>query len=221
MWRFEVSLDMRVRVLAAMTAAREFEAVYVWGAQTGGARRQGVPETTIAAIRDNHSRGIPVEDAQDHRVHPGLVRKHRVDDRLQGDRARSAMTTDPAHHRDRYYSMLAMTGERLRARSGPDAEVAEGLIPSRDANLKIAFPGEKPDPLIRRRSCGKWSRAFAGNADFLEGHLSSEQNRASLAMTVGSEEPPHARFSANLVSCFLTSRFSPLRRGERVRAYRG
>src|SRR5271169_6417117 len=42
--RFEGSLDMRVRVLAAMTVAREFEAVYVWGAQTGGARRLGVPE---------------------------------------------------------------------------------------------------------------------------------------------------------------------------------
>src|SRR3979490_2544418 len=37
--RFEGSLDMRVRVLAAMAVAREFEAVYVWGAQTGGARR--------------------------------------------------------------------------------------------------------------------------------------------------------------------------------------
>ena len=42
--RFEGSLDMRVRVLAAMTVAREFEAMYVWGAQTGGARRLGVPE---------------------------------------------------------------------------------------------------------------------------------------------------------------------------------
>src|SRR2546425_13045061 len=34
--RFEGSLDMRVRVLAAMTVAREFEAIYVWGAQSGG-----------------------------------------------------------------------------------------------------------------------------------------------------------------------------------------
>ena len=49
--RFEGSLDMRARVLAAMTVAREFEAVYVWGAQTGGARRLGVPEATITAIR--------------------------------------------------------------------------------------------------------------------------------------------------------------------------
>src|ERR1700675_3072007 len=37
--RFEGSLDMRVRVLAAMTVARELDAVYVWGAQAGGARR--------------------------------------------------------------------------------------------------------------------------------------------------------------------------------------
>src|SRR5919198_1646550 len=57
--RFEGSLDMRVRVLAAMVAAREFEAMYVWGAQTGGARRLRGPEGTIAAIRENHSRGVP------------------------------------------------------------------------------------------------------------------------------------------------------------------
>src|SRR5437762_3812505 len=48
--RFEGSLDMRVRVLAAMVVAREYEAIYVWGAQTGGARKLGVPESTIAAI---------------------------------------------------------------------------------------------------------------------------------------------------------------------------
>src|SRR4029077_753302 len=78
--RFEGSLDMRARVLAAMTVAREFEAVYVWGAQTGGARRLGVPETTIAAIRENHSRGIPPEDAQIVEFTRQLLRKHRVDD---------------------------------------------------------------------------------------------------------------------------------------------
>src|SRR5271170_3697437 len=77
--RFEGELDMRVRVLAAMTVAREYEAMYVWGAQTGGARRQGVPEATIAAIRDNHSRGIPAEDAQIIDFTRALMRKHRVD----------------------------------------------------------------------------------------------------------------------------------------------
>src|SRR5690242_13774016 len=45
--RFEGSLDMRVRVVAAMTVAREYDALYVWGAQTGGARRLGVPASTI------------------------------------------------------------------------------------------------------------------------------------------------------------------------------
>src|SRR6516165_5840696 len=78
--RFEGSLDMKVRVLAAMTAAREFEAMYVWGAQTGGARRLSVPETTITAIRENHSRGVPAEDAQIIDFTRQLLRKHRVDD---------------------------------------------------------------------------------------------------------------------------------------------
>src|SRR5215469_16613722 len=78
--RFEGSLDMRVRVLAAMTVAREFEAVYVWGAQTAGARRLGVPETTIAAIRENQSRGIPAEDAEIVEFTRQLLRRHRVDD---------------------------------------------------------------------------------------------------------------------------------------------
>src|SRR5215471_13981983 len=78
--RFEGSLDMRVRVLAAMAVARELEAVYVWGAQTGGARRLGVPESTITAIRENHSRGIPPEDAQIVEFTRQLLRRHRVDD---------------------------------------------------------------------------------------------------------------------------------------------
>src|SRR3970040_2240005 len=78
--RFEGSLDMRVRVLAAMTVARELDAVYVWGAQTGGARRLGVPETTITAIREKHVRGIPPEDAQIAEFTRELIRQHRVDD---------------------------------------------------------------------------------------------------------------------------------------------
>lgn len=52
--RFEGELDMRIRVLAALTVARELDAVYVWGAQTGNARKQGVPESTITAVREKH-----------------------------------------------------------------------------------------------------------------------------------------------------------------------
>ena len=109
--RFEGSLDMRVRVLAAMTAAREFEAMYVWGAQTGGARRQGVPEATITAIRENHSRGVPPEDAQIIDFTRQLLRQHRVDDALFkamqarfGNDELVQLTTAIG-----YYSLLAMT----------------------------------------------------------------------------------------------------------------
>jgi 4-carboxymuconolactone decarboxylase len=123
--RFEGSLDMRVRVLAAMTAAREFEAVYVWGAQTGGARRLGVPEETITAIRENHSRGIPPGDAEIVEFTRQLLRRHRVDEsafkKLQarlGNDALIQLTTAIG-----YYSMLAMTVNACELEAAPGAEV--------------------------------------------------------------------------------------------------
>ena len=123
--RFEGSLDMRVRVLAAMTVAREFEAVYVWGAQTGGARRLGVPEETITAIRENHSRGIPPEDAEIVEFTRQLLRRHRVDEtafkKLQarlGNDALIQLTTAIG-----YYSMLAMTVNACELEAAPGAEV--------------------------------------------------------------------------------------------------
>jgi 4-carboxymuconolactone decarboxylase len=123
--RFEGSLDMRVRVLAAMTAAREFEAVYVWGAQTGSARRQGVPESTITAIREKHTRGVPPEDAQIIDFTRQLLVKHRVDDatykavqaRLGNDEL--IQLTGAIG----YYSMLAMTVNACELEAAPGAEV--------------------------------------------------------------------------------------------------
>ena len=76
--RFEGTLDLRVRVLAAMVVAREFEAEYVWGAQTGGARRQNVPESTITAIRENTLVGVPAEDAMIIEYTRTLLCKHRI-----------------------------------------------------------------------------------------------------------------------------------------------
>jgi 4-carboxymuconolactone decarboxylase len=123
--RFEGSLDMRVRVLAAMTAAREFEAMYVWGAQTGGARRQGVPEATITAIRDNHSRGVPAEDAQIIDFTRQLLRQHRVDEALFkamqsrfGNDELVQLTTAIG-----YYSLLAMTVNACELEPAAGAEV--------------------------------------------------------------------------------------------------
>ncbi len=123
--RFEGKLDHRVRVLAAMTVAREFEAVYVWGAQTGVARRQGVPEATITAIREQHSRGIPAEDAQVVDFTRDLIRKHRADDATVkalrqrfGDEQFIELTGTIG-----YYSMLAMTVNVCELEARPGAEV--------------------------------------------------------------------------------------------------
>ena len=123
--RFEGSLDMRVRVLAAMTVARELDAVYVWGAQTGQARKLGVPEATIAAVREKHAHGLPPEDAQIVEFTQQLIRKHRVDDAsvkaLQkrfGDEGLIQLTGTIG-----YYSMLAMTVNACELEGGPGGEV--------------------------------------------------------------------------------------------------
>jgi len=125
--RFEGSLDMRVRVLAAMTVAREFEATYVWGAQTGGARRQGVPESTITAIRDKHTRGMPPEDAQIVEFTRQLLQKHRVDDAtFKAMQARFGndeliQLTGAIG----YYALLAMTVNACELEAAPGAEVLQ------------------------------------------------------------------------------------------------
>ena len=123
--RFEGSLDMRVRVLAAMTVARELDAVYVWGAQTGQARKLGIPETTIAAVREKHAGGLPPEDAQIVEFTQQLIRKHRVDatsvkalQKRFGDDGLIQLTGAIG-----YYSMLSMTVNACELEAGPGAEV--------------------------------------------------------------------------------------------------
>ncbi len=125
--RFEGKLDHRVRVLAAMTVAREFDAVYIWGAQTGQARKQGVPEATIAAIREKRSRGLPPEDARIVDFTRELIRKHRVPaesvEALRerfGDEQLIELTGTIG-----YYSMLAMTANACELEAAPGAEVLQ------------------------------------------------------------------------------------------------
>jgi 4-carboxymuconolactone decarboxylase len=122
--RFEGGLDMRVRVLAAMTVARELDALYVWGAQTGAARRLDVADSTIAAIRERHSRGVPPEDAQIVDFTRTLMQKHRVDDATAkalrarfGDEGFIQLTGTIG-----YYAMLAMTVNACELEPGPGAE---------------------------------------------------------------------------------------------------
>ena len=123
--RFEGKLDHRVRVLAAMTVAREFDCMYVWGAQTGQARRQKVAESTITAIREKHSRGMPAEDAQIVDFTRDLVRRHRADDATMkalrerfGDEQLIELTCTIG-----YYSFLAMSANACELEPAAGAEV--------------------------------------------------------------------------------------------------
>ena len=123
--RFEGKLDHRVRVLAAMTVAREFDCMYVWGAQSGQARKQGVPESTIAAIREKHSRGLPKEDAQIVDFTRDLIHKHRVaaasmkalQERFDNFQLIELTGTIG------YYSMLTMTANACELEPAQGAEV--------------------------------------------------------------------------------------------------
>ncbi len=125
--RFEGKLDKRVRVLAAMTVAREFDAVYVWGAQTDSARSQKVPESTITAIREKHSRGLPPEDAQIVDFTRDLIHKHRVS-------AEAMQAVQQRFGKEQlieltgtigYYTLLAMTANACELDARPGAEVLQ------------------------------------------------------------------------------------------------
>ena len=123
--RFEGELDKRVRVLAAMTVAREFDAVYIWGAQTGQARKLGVPEATITAIRDKTYKGLPPEDAQIVDFTRDLIRKHRASDAAMkalqerfGNFQLVELTGTVG-----YYCFLAMTANACELEAGQGAEV--------------------------------------------------------------------------------------------------
>jgi 4-carboxymuconolactone decarboxylase len=123
--RFEGTLDMRVRVLAAMAVARELDAVYVWSVQTAAARLLGVPEATITALRDKHTRGVPPGDAQVIDFTRQLMTRHRVDDASVkalrerfGDEGFIQLTGTIG-----YYSLLAMTVNACELEAPPNAEV--------------------------------------------------------------------------------------------------
>lgn len=130
--RFEGSLDMKVRVLAAMTVARELDAIYVWGAQTGAARRLGVPEATITAIREKHARGLPPDDARIVEFTRQLIQKHRGDDasvtalrQRFGDEGFIELTGAIG-----YYSLLAMTVNACELEAGQGAENLDAFASS-------------------------------------------------------------------------------------------
>jgi len=125
MVRFEGTLDFRVRTIAAMVVAREYDAMSVWGAQTQIGRKRDIPESTIVAIRENRSDGIPAEDLLIVDATRQLLRTHRLDDTTRdaliarfGLDQFIQLTTAIG-----YYGLLAMTVNACELDPGPGMDV--------------------------------------------------------------------------------------------------
>ena len=90
-------------------------------------RRLGVPESTITAIRDKHTRDMPPEDAQIVEFTRQLLQKHRADDAtFKAMQARfgndEVIQLTGAIG---YYSLLAMTVNACELEAAPGAEVLQ------------------------------------------------------------------------------------------------
>jgi hypothetical protein len=86
-----------------------------------------VPEATITAIRDKHSRGLPPEDAQIVDFTRDLIRRHRVNaatmaalQKRFGNFQMVELTGTIG-----YYSLLAMTANACELEPGAGAEVLQ------------------------------------------------------------------------------------------------
>ncbi len=122
--RWEGTLELRLRTLAALVVGRHFQAQYVWGIQGVIGAERNVPRSTIDAIRDDRSDGIPSEDLQIIDFTRQLLRGNRVDDPL----ARAVMARLGADQYVQlttcigYYAMLAMTVNGVELEPNPKHE---------------------------------------------------------------------------------------------------
>ena len=127
MVRWEGSLDLRIRTLAALVVGRHFQAQYVWGIQGVIGAERGVPRATIDAIREDRSDGIPPADLQIIDFTRQLLRKNRIDEKL----AQAVMARLGADQYVQlttcigYYAMLAMTVNGVELEPSPKHEALE------------------------------------------------------------------------------------------------
>ena len=125
--RWEGTLELRTRTLAALTVGRHFQAQYVWGIQGVIGAERNIPRSTIDAIRDNRSDNIPTEDLQIIDFTRQLLRSNRVDHRL----AQAVMDRLGADEYVQlttcigYYAMLAMTVNGVELESNPAYEALD------------------------------------------------------------------------------------------------
>ena len=122
--RWEGTLELRTRTLAALVVGRHFQAQYVWGIQGVIGAERDVPRSTIDAIRDDRSDGIPPEDLQIIDFTRQLLRANRVDEPL----AKAVMERLGADQYVQlttcigYYAMLAMTVNGVELEPDPKHE---------------------------------------------------------------------------------------------------
>ncbi|NKB58360.1 MAG: hypothetical protein GKS00_18700 [Alphaproteobacteria bacterium] len=122
--RWEGTLELRIRTLAALVVGRHFQAQYVWGIQGVIGAERDIPSATIDAIRDDRSGGIPPEDLQIIDFTRQLLRANRVDEPL----ARAVMERLGADQYVQlttcigYYAMLAMTVNGAELEPNPKHE---------------------------------------------------------------------------------------------------
>ena len=122
--RWEGSLALRTRTLAALVVGRHFQAQYVWGIQGVIGAERGIDRAIIDAIRDEHSDGIPADDLAIIDFTRQLLRKNRVDaalaatvlERLGADEYVQLTTCIG------YYCMLSMTVNGAELEPNPNHE---------------------------------------------------------------------------------------------------
>lgn len=125
--RWEGSLDLRTRTLAALVTGRHFDAQYVWGIQGVIGAERGIPRATIDAIRDDRSDDIAPDDLQIVDFARQLLRSNRVEDNL-AQAVLQRLGTDEYVQLTTcigYYAMLAMTVNAAELAPNPQHETLD------------------------------------------------------------------------------------------------
>ncbi len=125
--RWEGTLALRIRTLAALVVGRHFQAQYVWGIQGVIGAERDIPRSTIDAIRDDGSEGIPPEDLQIIDFTRQLLRRNRVEEPL-AQAVMARLGTDEYVQLTTcigYYAMLAMTVNGAELEPDPAHEALE------------------------------------------------------------------------------------------------
>ena len=125
--RWEGTLELRTRTLAALVVGLHFQAQYVWGIQGVIGAERGVPRSTIDAIREGRSNGIPAEDLQIIEFTRELLRKNRVSSAL-ADAVMKRLGADQYVQLTTcigYYAMLAMTVNGVELEPNPAHEALD------------------------------------------------------------------------------------------------